>query len=29
VPAGFGVLMGVAGLVGLHIHPDALSALLS
>ena len=23
VPAGFGVLMGVAGLVGLHIHPDA------
>ena len=29
VPAGFGVLMGVAGLVGLHIHPDSLSALLS
>jgi hypothetical protein len=29
VPAGFGVLMGVAGLVGLHIHPDRLSALLS
>ena len=29
VPAGFGVLMGVAGLVGLHVHPDALSALLS
>jgi hypothetical protein len=29
VPAGFGVLMGVAGLVGMHIHPDRLSALLS
>ena len=29
VPASFGVLMGVAGLVGLHIHPDRLSALLS
>ena len=29
LPAGFGVLMGVAGLVGLHIHPDRLSALLS
>ena len=29
VPASFGVLMGVAGLVGLHIHPDSLSALLS
>ena len=29
VPAGFGVLMGVAGLVGLHVHPDSLSALLS
>ena len=29
VPAGFGVLMGVAGLTGLHIHPDQLSALLS
>jgi ribosomal protein S13 len=29
VPSGFGVLMGVAGLVGLHIHPDRLSALLS
>jgi hypothetical protein len=29
VPAGFGVLMGVAGLVGLHIHPDQLSSLLS
>ena len=29
VPAGFGVLMGVAGLTGLHVHPDRLSALLS
>ena len=29
VPAGAGVLMGVAGLVGLHIHPDRLSSLLS
>ena len=29
VPAGGGVLMGVAGLVGLHIHPDRLSSLLS
>ena len=29
LPASFGVLMGVAGLVGLHIHPDRLSALLS
>ncbi len=29
VPSGFGVLMGVAGLVGMHIHPDRLSALLS
>lgn len=29
LPAGAGVLMGVAGLVGLHIHPDQLSALLS
>jgi ribosomal protein S13 len=28
LPSGFGVLMGVAGLVGLHIHPDRLSALL-
>ena len=27
--AGFGGLMGVAGLVGLHIHPDFLSKLLS
>lgn len=29
VPAGCGVLMGVAGLVGLHVHPDRLSSLLS
>jgi hypothetical protein len=29
LPASCGVLMGVAGLVGLHIHPDRLSALLS
>jgi hypothetical protein len=29
VPTGFGVLMGVAGLGGLPIHPDALVRLLS
>lgn len=29
VPTGFGVLMGVAGLTGLSIHPDALVRLLS
>ena len=29
VPSAFGILMGVAGLAGLHIHPDALSNLLS
>jgi hypothetical protein len=29
VPSAFGVLMGLAGLAGWHIHPDALSALLS
>jgi hypothetical protein len=29
VPTGFGVLMGVAGLTGLGIHPDALVRLLS
>ncbi len=29
VPTGFGVLMGLAGLLGLHIHPDALVLLLS
>jgi hypothetical protein len=27
--AGFGGVMGVAGLLGLHIHPDLLSRLLS
>lgn len=29
VPAGFGVVMGLAGLVGWGIHPDALIKLLS
>lgn len=29
VPTGFGLLMGVAGLAGLPIHPDALVRLLS
>ncbi|MFZ6735904.1 DUF4337 domain-containing protein [Undibacterium sp. Ji42W] len=29
VPTGFGVLMGLAGLMGWHIHPTALVALLS
>ena len=29
VPTAFGVLMGLAGLCGWHIHPDALSRLLS
>jgi replicative superfamily II helicase len=29
VPIAFGVLMGVAGLAGWRIHPDALIALLS
>jgi hypothetical protein len=29
VPTGFGLLMGVAGLTGLPIHPDALIRLLS
>lgn len=29
VPTGFGVLMGLAGLVGWHIHPDLLIKLLS
>ncbi|MDB4874903.1 MAG: hypothetical protein JWM41_1349 [Gemmatimonadetes bacterium] len=29
VPTGLGFLMGLAGLLGLHIHPDALSRLLS
>lgn len=27
--AGFGLVMGVAGLMGLHIHPDSLARLLS
>ena len=27
--AGFGVLMGLAGLFGLHLHPDWLTKLLS
>jgi len=29
VPSGFGVLMGLSGLVGLGFHPDALIKLLS
>jgi hypothetical protein len=29
VPTALGVLMGLAGLVGLHIHSDAISKLLS
>ncbi len=29
IPSVFGVVMGVAGLMGLSIHPDALSKLLS
>ena len=29
VPTGFGVLMGLAGLAGSGIHPDALIRLLS
>src|SRR4051794_16899104 len=29
VPAGFGILMGLAGLFGLRIHPDFLTNLLS
>jgi Domain of unknown function (DUF4337) len=29
VPTGFGVLMGLAGLTGWHLHPDALIRLLS
>jgi hypothetical protein len=29
VPTFFGLLMGSAGLTGLHIHPDALIKLLS
>ncbi len=29
VPTFFGVLMGLAGLLGWHLHPDALTRLLS
>lgn len=29
VPTGYGVVMGFAGLLGWHIHPDALMKLLS
>ena len=29
LPSGFGVLMGLSGLIGLGIHPDALIKLLS
>ena len=29
VPAGFGVVMGMAGLVGWHVHPMALVKLLT
>jgi Domain of unknown function (DUF4337) len=29
IPTGFGVLMGMAGLAGWHIHPGALMGLLS
>jgi len=29
VPAACGVVMGVAGLAGLHLHPDRLTSLLS
>jgi hypothetical protein len=29
VPTGFGVMMGVAGLTNLRIHPDVLIRLLS
>ena len=29
VPTALGVLMGLAGLLGWHIHPDAISSLLS
>jgi hypothetical protein len=29
LPTAFGVLMGLAGLAGLHIHPEALVQLLS
>ena len=29
IPTAFGIFMGVAGLVGWHIHPEALVRLLS
>jgi hypothetical protein len=29
VPTGLGVLMGLAGLLGWHVHPDALARWLS
>jgi hypothetical protein len=29
IPTFGGVLMGLAGLLGWHLHPDALSRLLS
>jgi len=29
VPTALGVLMGIAGLLGWHLHPDAISRLLS
>jgi len=29
IPSGFGVMMGLAGLIGWGIHPDALIKLLS
>jgi hypothetical protein len=29
VPTGFGVLMGLAGLMAWHLHPDSLARLLS
>jgi hypothetical protein len=29
LPAGLGVLMGLAGLLGWHVHPDAIIGMLS
>ena len=29
IPTALGVLMGLAGLLGWHLHPDAISRLLS
>ncbi|GGD00916.1 DUF4337 domain-containing protein [Undibacterium terreum] len=29
IPTGFGILMGLAGLIGWNVHPDALIRLLS